>query len=162
MVEFDDLYYNQKIKLVKSNSKVKLINGNIPNWNVNEAQPIIEQQNFKIALDKDREAGLISHDLLFADELFLKNIHNAIIYSDAVFIDGNYRNLIITVVAQCFGDKIVIVDNNDIESLNFGVQQLINFAYKEIPFHGLSPLNAYGSTTSLYWKINSKLFTLIS
>ena len=159
-IEFDDLYLEKIIDLTRSFNNVKIINGNIANWGIKEAyfQDIDVNQNEIVdAIANDRNYGFSSSILSCKLIELIRNILNVVGNSDIIFIDGHYRNLIMYLISKYHLDKIVIVDNSDFESLKFGVEQLKLSGYKEIPFYGLSPLNSYGTATSLFYNGNLEL-----
>lgn len=96
-------------------------------------------------------------------ENFIKFSYQEIKETDLVFIDGGYRNLEIIIAAYASNNSLgIIIDNADFSTTSFGVKKLKELGYIEIPFHGLSPLNAYSSTTSLYSKEPNKILTLLT
>jgi hypothetical protein len=159
-IEFDDLYIKKIIELTRSFDNVKIINGNISNWGIKETyfrDIDVNQNEIMKAIANDRNYGFSSSILSCELIELIRNIHNVIDNSDIIFIDGHYRNLIMYLISKYHLGKTVIVDNSDFESLKFGVEQLKRSGYKEIPFYGLSPLNSYGTATSLFYYGNLEL-----
>ena len=70
---------------------------------------------------------------------------------DILLIDGGPRYLITQLCLQSIEpETLIIVDNTD-RNYEQNIERLmIDSGYLEIPFHGLSPLNAYTSTTSVF------------
>lgn len=81
--------------------------------------------------------------------LFSQTISEA----DIVFIDGGLRNFATGVAALSMKpDAILIIDNSDIEYVQFGFASLKEAGFVEIPFYGPGPLNPYEWKTSVFVK----------
>jgi predicted O-methyltransferase YrrM len=131
----------------------------------------INEQSSEYSIERGLLLQAYSHDTLNFDlkelpntiENFIKFTYQEIKETDLVFIDGGYRNLNIIIAAYASNNSLgIIVDNVDFSTTSFGVKKLKELGYIEIPFHGLSPLNAYSSTTSIFSKEPNKILTLLS
>ena len=171
------IYFAQKCK------KVLCLEFSKPWYEVLE-KTLVEYKNVRLVYANDIneqsseywiERGLLlqaySHDTSNFDlkelphiiENFVEFTYQVIKETDLVFIDGGYRNLEIIIAAYASNNSLgIIVDNADFSNTSFGVKKLKELGYIEIPFHGLSPLNSYSSTTSIYCKEPNKILTLLS
>jgi hypothetical protein len=84
-------------------------------------------------------------------EHFMEDVEAKIREADLVIIDGGMRNLAIHLTAEyANSDALVLVDNTDVEQIYSGLLPLQTQGFLQIPFSGLTPLNPYGSQTSLF------------
>ena len=77
--------------------------------------------------------------------------------ADFIFIDGGFPNTEIVTVGN-MRKETIIIDNADQASLAYGLNFLKEIGYKEIPFHGLGPLNPYGFTASIFYLAEKSIF----
>lgn len=72
---------------------------------------------------------------------------------DIIAIDGKRRNECVeTAVAALSGDGVIVFDNTDWKEFEPGTRLLERQGFKRIDFTGMSPINVYGSTTSVFYR----------
>lgn len=72
---------------------------------------------------------------------------------DIVIVDGRDRiNCLRNAPAALRNDGVIILDNSDRTAYGQGIAFLRQEGYRQLDFHGMGPINAYPSCTSIFYR----------
>jgi hypothetical protein len=147
--EFDSSYASQtKLKCKAKNLEIVTMD-NFQNQDLNK--PI---ESIQVLIEKDLQIlDLVAKQIVATIDFkrFMEDVEKKIREADLVVIDGGMRNLAIHLTAEYANrNTLVLVDNTDVTQIRSGLSPLKTHDFIEIPFSGLTPLNPYGSQTSLF------------
>jgi hypothetical protein len=149
LVEFVSSYASQtKLKCKAKNLEIVTMD-NFQNQDLNK--PI---ESIQVLIEKDLQIlDLVAKQIVATIDFkrFMEDVEKKIREADLVVIDGGMRNLAIHLTAEyAKRNTMVLVDNTDVTQIRSGLSPLKTHDFIEIPFSGLTPLNPYGSQTSLF------------
>ena len=147
--EFDSNYFNQINPLISS-ANLTLVN--VSNLNAPQVGKTLNHNLVTLLENDKKNTDLDSkfwQDFRPADALPV--FSQAISEADIVFVDGGARNFAVGIASISMKpEAILIVDNSDIEYVQFGIASLREAGFVEIPFYGPDPLNPYERQTSIF------------
>lgn len=147
--EFDSSYAVKTIQKCKTNNLEIITMDNFQTQNSDKPT-----ESFQTLIEKDLQILDPAEKQIVATidfKRFTKDVEEKIRAADLVVIDGGMRNLAIHLTAEYANrNALVFVDNTDVTQIRSGLSPLKTHDFMEIPFSGLTPLNPYGSQTSLF------------
>jgi hypothetical protein len=91
-----------------------------------------------------------STGLISIDSSTLNRIVKELSKADLVFVDGGPRSFLTCLIAEHVKSALILIDNSDSDYVRFAIPELRQAGFREIPFHGVGPLNKEEWQTSFF------------